>query len=154
MHQQIPFILKGPQQYKQIMVNMFKQVAGGEPALITTDGISAIDIEALQTGVKFLGEELAYDETNIWDRIFTMLGIENSPFKMERQTEDEVRAQKMPTNLISMNSLQPRRYAADFINTHFSEYLDSEVKVVWRQDNESENWNFVHNIMTELREVK
>lgn len=153
LHQQVPFILTGPQQYKQVMVNLFKQVAGGEPAVIATDGLSAIEVNALQTGVKFLGEQLAQDETNVWDRIFTMLGIENSPFKLERQTEDEIRAQKQPTNLISMNSLAERRKAADFLNEHFGEYLKKPIQVVWRQDNESENWNFVHNIQSELREV-
>lgn len=153
LHQQIPFILRGPQQYKQVMTNMFKQVAGGEPAIIATDGISAIDVDALQTGVKYIGEELAQDETNVWNRIFTMLGIENSPFKLERQTEDEVRAQKMPTTLIALNSLAERRRAADFLNDHFSEYLDGEIKVVWNQDNISENWNFVRNIQSELRAV-
>lgn len=153
LHQQVPFILTGPQQYKNVMVNLFKQVAGGEPAVIATDGLSSIEVNALQTGVSFLGEELAQDETNVWDRIYTMLGIENSPFKLERQTEDEIRAQKMPTDLISMNSLAERRKAADFLNEHFGEYLKAPIQVVWRQDNESENFNFMHNIQSELREV-
>lgn len=153
LHQQIPFILTGPQQYKQVMTNLFKQVAGGEPAVIATDGMNAIEVNALQTGVQYLGEQLAQDETNVWDRIYTMLGIENSPFKLERQTEDEIRAQKMPTDLIAMNSLAERRKAADFLNEHFGQYLKAPIQVVWRQDNESENWNFMHNIQSELREV-
>lgn len=154
MHQQIPFILKGPQEKKQDMVNLFKQVAGGEPAILATDGIDAIDYEAMSTGVQFIGEELATDEVNVWNRIYTMLGITNSLFKAERMTEDEIRAQASPTTLIKMNSLQERRKAADMLNERFGEYLDGEIQVVWRQDNESENFNFQHNIETQLRALE
>lgn len=153
LHQQIPFILKGPQEKKQDMANLFKQVAGGEPAILATDGIEQIDYEALQTGVQYLGNELAEDERNVWDRIYTMLGIENNPFKAERQTEDEIRAQKQPTGLILMSSLAERRKAADKLNDRFGKYLTEPIQVVLRQDNESENWNFMHNIQTELRTV-
>lgn len=153
MHQQIPFILKGPQEKRQDMANLFKQVAGGEPAILATDGIEQIDYDALQTGVQYLGTELAEDEKNVWDRIYTMLGIENNPFKAERQTEDEIRAQKQPTGLILMSSLGERRKAADKLNDRFGKYLTEPIQVVLRQDNESENWNFMHNIQTELRTV-
>lgn len=153
MHQQVPFILKGPQEKRQDMANLFKQVAGGEPAVLATDGIEQIDYDALQTGVQYLGTELAEDEKNVWDRIYTMLGIENNPFKAERQTEDEIRAQKQPTGLILMSSLGERRKAADKLNDRFGQYLTEPIQVVLRQDNESENWNFMHNIQTELRTV-
>lgn len=43
MHQQIPFILTGPQERKQDMVNLFKQVAGGEPAVIGTSDLQQIE---------------------------------------------------------------------------------------------------------------
>jgi hypothetical protein len=153
MHQQVPFILKGPQEKRQDMANLFKQVAGGEPAVLATDGIEQIDYDALQTGVQYLGTELAEDEKNVWDRIYTMLGIENNPFKAERQTEDEIRAQKQPTGLILMSSLGERRKAADKLNDRFGQYLTEPIQVVLRQDNESENWNFMHNIQSELRTV-
>ena len=153
MHQQVPWILKGPQEKRQDMANLFKQVAGGEPAILATNGIDQIDYDALQTGVPFLGEELAEDETSVWNRIYTMLGIENLPFKSERQTEDEIRAQKSPTNLILMSSLSERRKAADKLNKRFGQYLSKPIKVVLRQDNESENWNFEHNINSQLRAV-
>lgn len=154
LHQQIPFILKGPQEKKQDMVNLYKQVAGGEPAILTTDGIDAIDFEALSTGVKYLGEELATDEVNVWNRIYTMLGITNSLFKAERMTEDEIRAQASPTTLIKMNSLEERRKAAQLLNERFGDYLDGEIQVVWRQDNESENFNFQHNIDSQIRAIR
>lgn len=153
MHQQVPWILKGPQEKRQDMANLYKQVAGGEPAILATNGIEQIDYDALQTGVPYLGEELAEDETSVWNRIYTMLGIENLPFKSERQTEDEIRAQKSPTSLILMASLNERRKAADKLNRRFGQYLEAPIKVVLRQDNESENWNFEHNINSQLRAV-
>lgn len=146
LHQQIPFVLDGPQEKRQDMVNMFKQVAGGEPAILTTDSMQQIEYKALSTGVPFLGEALAIDEANVWSRIYTMLGIKNSPVKQERQTEDEIRAQENPTTLIASSSLIERRKAADELNLRFGHLLDKPIQVVWRQDNISENYNLTHNI--------
>ena len=150
LHQQIPFILTGPQEKKQEMLNLFKQIAGGEPAVIATDGMNVIDVNAIQTGVKYIGEELSQDEANVWNRIYTMLGMRNATFKLERQTEDEIRAQSQPTDIIKMNSLQARRKAAEQLNSRFGHLIGAEVKVEWRQDNESENWNLIHNMQSQL----
>ena len=130
------------------MVNLFKQVAGGEPAVIGTSDLQQIEYQALQTGVTFLGEELAVDEQNVWGRVYTMLGIKNSTMKQERQTEDEIRAQENPASLITASSLTERRKVADELNSRFGEYLDAPIKVVWRQDNESDNWNLAHNMQS------
>ena len=123
LHQQIPFILSGPQEKQQDMINLFKQIYGGEPAVLTTDGF----------------EQLNY-------RIYTMLGIENSTLKQERQTEDEIRAQENPANLIVSSSIDERRKAADELNKRFGDLLDEPIKVVTRQDYESENWNIIHSL--------
>lgn len=150
LHQQIPFVFKGPQEKRQEMYNLFKQVAGGEPAIIATNGIDMIDIDVIQTGVTYLGEEMAQDEANLWNRIYTMLGIPNSTFKQERQTEDEIRAQRSPATIIRMNSLAERRKAARLLNERFGRYLAAPVKVEWNQDNESENWNLMHDMKSQL----
>ena len=102
----------------------------------------------MQTGVTFLGEELAVDEQNVWGRVYTMLGIKNTTMKQERQTEDEIRAQENPASLITASSLTERRKVADELNSRFGEYLDAPIKVVWRQDNESDNWNLAHNMQS------
>lgn len=145
MHQQVPFILTGPQERRQDMVNMFKQVAGGEPAILATDDIQQIQYAAMSTGVEFIGEELAVDEQNVWGRIYTMLGIKNTTLKQERQTEDEIRAQAAPTELVLSSSLEERRKAARELNERFGAYLEKPIEVIWRQDNESQNWNLAHN---------
>jgi hypothetical protein len=145
-HQQIPWILKGPKSRQMDMQNITKQVAGGEQAIIAFDGFDEIEVDTINTQVPFLGELLAQDEKNCWNGVYHLLGIENSPMKRERQTEDEIQAMKSPTELIRMNSLDERRRAADYLNDHFSEYLiQGPIKVVWREDNESANWNLMHN---------
>lgn len=146
LHQQIPFILKGPQEKKQEMLNLFKQISGGEPAVITTGGIDLIDVEAMQTGVQYIGEDLAQDESNVWNRIYNMLGISNTLFKAERQTDDEIHAQMSHTELVLLNSLKERRKAADALNDRFGAYLDGEIEVHVNEDWESDNFNLIHNI--------
>lgn len=147
LHQQIPFILTGPQEKRQEMQNLFKQVAGGEPAILATNGIDSIDFNALATGVKYIGEELAQDEANVWNRIYTFFGIPNSTFKLERQTEDEIRAQQAPTTLIKMNSLRSRRISAERLNERFAHLLPKgPISVEWNEDYESENYNLLKNL--------
>ena len=149
-HQQIPWVLTGPQEKRNDMENIAKQVAGGELATIATDGLSSIEVKALSTGVPFIGEQLASDESQVWNRIYTMLGIDNVPFKSERQTEDEVRAQKTPVEFIKMSSLSERRRAASILNNRFGAYLEAPIKVEWNRDNESSNWNFNHSITEQI----
>jgi len=153
MHQQIPYIIKGPQEKRQDMTNLFKQVAGGEPAVLCTDGISEIEFDVLKTDVPFIAHDIIEDEEAVWKQIYTMLGLANVPFKAERQTEDEIMAQKSPTGLILLASLEERRRAARKLNKRFGSYLEKPIQVVLRADNESENWNFEHNIQSQLRAV-
>ena len=153
LHQQIPFILKGPQEKQQDMVNMYKQVAGGEPAILMADDNQMIQYEALTTGVQFIGEELAIDEQNIWNRVYTMLGIPNTTIKQERQTEDEIKAQESPSELVLESSLMERRKAAHELNDRFGAYLKAPIEVIRCTDNESTNWNYTHNVKSIMEAV-
>lgn len=152
-HQQIPFIIKGPQERRNDMTQLAKQVSGGELAILATNGVENIDFDAMQTGVPFIGEELAIDETNVWNHVYTMLGIENSSLKQERQTQDEIKAQENPTTLVKLSSLNERRRAADAINDRFGKYLDEPIRVVWAQDNESANFNFANDLKSQIATV-
>lgn len=150
-HQQIPYVLTGPQEKVYDMQQVIKQISGGEVAILGTDGLSAIKPETLQTNVPYIGQELSTDEQFVWNRVYTMMGIENMPFKSERQTEDEVRAQRSPAQIVRMSTLSSLRSACDKLNNRFGNYLDGEIKVVWNQDNLSENWNLMHNTQTLIR---
>lgn len=146
-HQQIPFVLTGPQNKQSDMSNIIKQVAGGELAILATNGLSDITVDALQTGVPYIGPELASDESQVWNRIYTMLGIDNNSFKAERQTTDEIRSLKEPNTFVRMAYLSERRRACDELNDRFGNYLTGgPIRCEWNQDNESENFNLLRNI--------
>lgn len=145
-HQQMPFILKGDQTKRQDMVNLFRNVADGEPAILATSGVEQIEYEVLSTGVEYKEHEIAEDELFVWNQVFMMLGSPNLPFKAERQTEDEISAQERPATLVSLNSLNERRKAADKLTERFGDMLEGPICVVWAEDNLSKNWNLLHDV--------
>lgn len=148
-HQKMPVVFVAPESRKMDVINMIKQVAGGEPAVMAYPEFERdVNSFALQTGVPYLAEAIAQDEMNVWNRVYMMLGIDNSTLKMERQTQDEIQAHKNPAELIRLASLNERRNAADHLNRFFPEYLlDGEIQVEWNRDLESNNWNFRHDMV-------
>lgn len=142
----MPFVIKGPQEMRQAMVNLFKQVSNGEPALIVSNAMSEVDIDVLQTGANYDAEQLITDETNVWNRIYTMLGISNTTYKQERQTADEIQAQREPTSMITRSYLSERKRACDILNDRFEKYLKAPIDVVWYEDFESQNFNYINNL--------
>ena len=146
MHQKIPYILKGPQEKRLDMSNLYKQIAGGEPAIITTTGVETIDVDVLNTKVQFLGEELQACLQNEWNEVYAGLGIPNLPFKAERQIEDEVKSQSAPTSLMALNPMDARRQAADTLVRKFPDAFPDGLDIVWNQDNRSDNYNYYANI--------
>ena len=150
-HQKIPYVITGPQEKKNDMIQVYKQIAGGEPAIIATENYKTIDVSVINTQVPYLGEEFAQDEANIWNRIYTMLGIENTLFKLERQTDDEIKANMAPNAMTFNSYLSERRRACDKLNERFGDYLDAPIAVVKNQDNFSENYNYYSNVQDQLR---
>jgi len=146
MHQKVPFMIKCTPEQEQQAVNLYKQLAGGEPAIITTTGIESIDVDVIPTPVPFIGEQLTVEELNTWNEIYTMLGIENLSYKTERMVQDEVNKNDEPTDIIALDALNCRREACDRLNERFAEYLDAPISVVWAQDNESSNYNALMNV--------
>lgn len=142
IHSKIPFILKGDQQYRQQMLNLYKQIMGNEPGVIATKSFNNIDVDAIQTGVQYIGDKLQEDLQASWNMAFTYLGISNLPFKSERQTADEIRDYGEPTDLLSLNALQMRRRACEQLNERFG--LD--VRVDWNSDFESRSFNFENDL--------
>lgn len=145
VHVKVPFVLAGPREMREQMVNLFSQKVGNEPGIVVTDSMRDLvesNVALFQTGVKYLGEELNADLMETWNMVYTMLGIKNLPFKMERQTADEIRDHDQPTELMTLGSLSERRRAADDLNRRFG--LD--VRVYFNEDWESTNYNVLHNV--------
>lgn len=145
-HQKIPFVFKVPQEMQDQTANLYKQVAGGEPAIIGTDGLNSLQPEVWMTGVEYIGEELTAEEQNIWNEIYLALGISNQTYKQERMIEDEVKSQREPSELVRLDSLNCRREAAKKLNDRFGEYLDEPIQVIWDYDNASDNYEYLHNL--------
>ena len=150
MHVKTPYLIKCSPEQEQQAENIYKQMAGGEPAIITTTGIENIDIDVIKTDVPYLGEELTAEEINTWQQIYQMLGIENLTFKAERMVQDEVNKRDEPSDLIALDGLNCRREACEQLNNRFGDYLEAPITCVWAKDNISQNFNFMSNIKEQL----
>lgn len=144
-HLKTPYILVCPKSMENQALNVVKQMAGYEPAIIATEGFEQFQPVTLQTGVQFLGTELSEAEQNAWNRVYNGLGIPNLTFKGERMIEDEVKSHTEPTNLIALDGLTCRNDACAFLNDRFGGFLDSEIFVTWNADNLTDNYNLANN---------
>lgn len=142
MHQKIPYLIIAPDDMELSAINVVKQVMGGEPAIIGNPTLRDISIDSIDMRVTYLGEELSVEEANLWNRIYNMLGISSVTLKAERMIEDEVNNMAEPASLTALAGLTERRRAADKLNKRFG--LD--IKCVWRRDNQSDNYNMLHNL--------
>ena len=153
-HQRTPMVLKVPQDKELDAINIAKQMGGGEPMIIGTDGLGDADISAItQKPAPYIGKELTDAERAVWARVFDMLGIPNVIFKAERQITTEVEAQNEETSIIRLDGLRERRRAADELNRRFYEpnpfypqLLEKPISVVKAEDYESNNWNLLHSL--------
>ena len=151
LHQKTPYLLTGPQDKKVDMSNVWKQIAGGEPAIIGTDGLSQIEVKAISTEVPFLASEIDAALQNTWTRTYQLLGIDAMPFKQERQIEDEVISQQAPSSMQALGFLAARREACDVLNKRFGQYLSEPISVTMRTDWQSDNFEMEHNIKERLK---
>lgn len=146
--QKVSWLLKGDQTQINTMQQVLKQVLGGEPALVTTSGIDAIDISAISLQVPFIGEQLNAAKAQTWSDALALLGIDSLPRKAERMIQDEVLANNEPTSLIALDGLNCRREAAHKLNDRFG--LD--IQVVWAYDNVSDAYNAAVNPLLDTEE--
>lgn len=149
MHVKTPFILVGARERKNDMVNIFKQVAGGEPAIITTEGFNDIDVKTLETGgtkVPYLGQQLQEDVYNTLNLFYRLIGLTANPYKAERQTNQEVSEYGQAADMTMLNPLGERRRAAN----EFNERFGTDIEVYVNSDWESDSYNTLNNIQSML----
>lgn len=151
LHQKTPYLLTGPQDKKVDLNNIWKQISGGEPAIIGTDGLSQIEVKAISTEVPFLASEIDAAIQNTWTRTYQLLGIDAMPFKQERQIEDEVISQQAPSSMQALGFLAARREACEVLNHKFRQYLKEPITVTMRSDWQSDNFEMEHNIKERLK---
>lgn len=140
-----PFIAVAPQEKRQELVNLLKQINGGEPAILGDSGLLdlANNVKTLDISQPFIGEELARGLTNVLYNALLYLGIPHLAFeKGERMIEDEARANSAATNIMLLDCLSARRDFCDKMNRKFG--LD--MHVYFNDDWESYNFNYVNNV--------
>lgn len=139
--QRTPYIITSPRERVNDAKQLYKQVAGGEPAIIAKPDIASIDFNVLDMKVPYLGKELTDKKLALWDEVYSFLGIEHVGQKSERLTSEEVDASNEPSNIMALDVLNARRDAANMLNERFG----LEISVVWRKDNESDRYNYARN---------
>lgn len=140
-----PFIGIAPQEKRLELINLIKQVEGGEPVILGDDGLSKLvdNITVIDTKVPLITEELARSYQNVLNQALLFLGIPHLAFeKGERMIEDEARANTAPTNIMLLDCLQARRQFCEEVNKKFG--LD--IAVYFNEDWESYNFNYTNNI--------
>lgn len=144
-----PFIITGPEEKYQEMVNLYKNIDSNEPAIIGLPSMRDIDVKVLQTGAEYLGDEMQYRKQLILNEFMTFLGIDNSGMeKQERMTEKEVKRNQGMIMMKRLNYLEPRREAADIINKRFGTHIE----VYWNEDNQTANYNMIHNLQLQAED--
>lgn len=144
-NQMQPYIYIAPQEKKMELVNLVKQIQGGEPAVLGDTGLLDLvqRVTAIDTKTPLITEELARCWQNELNRALLWLGIPHLAFeKGERMIEDEARANTAPTNVMLLDCLKARRDFCEQVNDKFG--LD--VHVYFNEDLESYNYNYTHNI--------
>lgn len=149
--QMSPWIGIAPQEKRQELVNLFKQIEGGEPAVLGDTGLlDLVDkIKVLDVKVPLITEDLARSSQNVFNQALLYLGIPHLAFeKGERMIEDEARANTAPTNVMLLDCLQARRQFCDAVNKRF----DLDIHVYFNDDIESYNFNYINNIESQAQD--
>lgn len=99
---------------------IFQQVDGNVPAIFADRGLNLESIQAFQTGVKFMGNELMDYKRSVEGDLLTFLGQNNTPVdKKERLITDEAEANDQLIESFADLQLQARQEACEAINEMF-----------------------------------
>ena len=140
-----PWILIAPQEKRLELENIFKQIAGGESAILGDEGLLKLveNISAIDLKVPVLVEEMGRGWQNTFNQALLMLGIPHLAFeKGERMIEDEARANTAPTAICALDCLQARRDGL----REFNKLSGLDAQCYFNEDWESYNFNYTNNI--------
>lgn len=100
--------------------HIFHQVDGNVPAIFAERGLNLDSIQAFQTGVKFMGNELMDYKRSVESDLLTFLGQDNTPVdKKERLITDEAESNNQLIASFADLQLEARKKAAEEINEMF-----------------------------------
>lgn len=150
-HQLTPWLFTAPQEKELEVINLMFQVMEGKPAVVGDKNLLELanGIQALNTNVPFIGEELNRGYQNTLNQAMLYLGVPHLAFeKGERMIEDEARANTAPTTVNLLNCLNAQRKASDELNERFG----LNTKVVFAEDLTSLNYNYTNNIEAQAQD--
>lgn len=141
---QNPVVWTAPEEMQMILENVYKQAAGGEPAVLGYPSLlKNLEVKAINPGIEYLGEKLQPGKQNAWAEVYRFLGINHLAFeKGERMIEQEAEASVEPTEVKLMDELDARRKCCE----ELARIGLPGVRVVFNKDVESYNWAYENNL--------
>lgn len=150
LQQRTPFVVTGPQGKELDVANVMKSIAGGEPAVVGYENLTQlVKVEAIQTGVPCIAQDINTAWTMVWNNAMRFLGMGGINEKAERLVTAEAETQNEPSELMALDPLTARREACEAYNELFADSLVKaygELSVVWNRDTVSNSYNYTHDL--------
>ena len=126
-HQNMPYIVKGTKNQASSIRNLFNRIFNFQPYVITKNSEDIPNIDVLNLGVEFRGNEMLQALKTVWAEALSMLGITAETTKKERLISNEIMINRQE-DLISLNSRLLNR--VEFCNKMNKKYgLDLSVNL-------------------------
>lgn len=136
----MPFVFAVDDNQKQTMVNVWRQIMEGQPAIFGTEALGGPGgsindaVSVLDTGVGRAKDyllALQIAKSKMWNEAMTFLGINNSnQDKRERLVADEVAANDSQISIARNVAMKSRQYACEQINKRYG----LSMSVSWDED--------------------
>lgn len=125
--QRTPILISCTPQQRLTLKNVYKQYEGNEPVIFADSEFNVDSVRVLNTKAPYLINDLALYKHDLWNEVFTFLGINNAnQDKRERLVASEVDANDEQVEQARFNMLDARLDACKLINDMFG--LDISVK--------------------------
>ena len=125
--QRTPILISCTPQQRLTLKNIYKQYEGNEPVIFADSEFNVDSVRVLNTKAPYLVNDLALYKHDLWNEVFTFLGINNAnQDKRERLVASEVDANDEQVEQARFNMLDARLDACKLINDMFG--LDISVK--------------------------
>ena len=128
--QKVPYIIKSTTQNKLTWDNFLNELNSYNPNIIVNKDLDLDDFQILQTGAKYIGNDIIETKKQIWSEALSYVGVASSLEKRERLVVNEQQSFNADSNALLLTRLVPRQEACKNINKKFG--LNMSVKV--RQD--------------------
>lgn len=125
--QRTPILISCTPQQRLTLKNIYKQYEGNAPVIFADSEFNVDSVRVLNTKAPYLVNDLALYKHDLWNEVFTFLGINNAnQDKRERLVASEVDANDEQVEQARFNMLDARLDACKLINDMFG--LDISVK--------------------------